>query len=26
LPPGDRAWWEDYRNRVEQAARQASSG
>jgi uncharacterized damage-inducible protein DinB len=26
MPPGDRAWWEDYRNRVEQAARQASSG
>ena len=26
MPPGDKAWWEDYRNRVEQAARQASSG
>jgi uncharacterized damage-inducible protein DinB len=26
MPPGDRAWWDDYRNRVEHAARQASSG
>lgn len=23
MPPGDRAWWQDYRSRVEQAARQA---
>jgi len=26
MVPGDRAWWEDYRNRLEQAAREASSG
>jgi uncharacterized damage-inducible protein DinB len=25
LPPGDRAWWEGYRARVEHAAREASS-
>ena len=25
LPPGDRAWWEGYLGRVEQAAREASS-
>jgi uncharacterized damage-inducible protein DinB len=26
MPPGDKAWWEDYRNRLEQAAREASAG
>ena len=26
MVPGDRAWWDDYRNRLEQAAREASSG
>ena len=26
MVPGDKAWWEDYRNRLEQAAREASSG
>jgi uncharacterized damage-inducible protein DinB len=26
MPPGDEGWWEDYRRRLEQAARQASSG
>jgi uncharacterized damage-inducible protein DinB len=26
MPPGDPTWWEDYRNRLEQAAREASSG
>ena len=26
LPPGDRAWWETYRDRVEQAAREATRG
>jgi uncharacterized damage-inducible protein DinB len=25
LPPGDRAWWQDYRDRLEQAARDAAS-
>ncbi len=25
LPSGDQAWWEDYRNRLEQAARDASA-
>jgi hypothetical protein len=25
LPPGDRAWWETYRDRVEQAAKDAAS-
>jgi uncharacterized damage-inducible protein DinB len=26
MVPGDKAWWDDYRNRLEQAAREASSG
>jgi Protein of unknown function (DUF664) len=26
MAPGDKAWWDDYRNRLEQAAREASSG
>ena len=26
MVPGDEAWWDDYRNRLEQAAREASSG
>lgn len=26
LPPVDRAWWEDYRNRLERVARQAREG
>jgi len=26
MAPGDRSWWDDYRNRLEQAAREASSG
>jgi hypothetical protein len=26
LPPGDAAWWDEYRSRVEQAAREASAG
>ncbi|HWH99186.1 MAG TPA: DinB family protein [Propionibacteriaceae bacterium] len=26
MPPADEAWWEDYRDRLEQAARQVSSG
>ncbi|HEX2176437.1 MAG TPA: DinB family protein [Nocardioidaceae bacterium] len=25
MPPGDRAWWQDYRERLEQAARDAAS-
>jgi hypothetical protein len=25
LPPGDRAWWESYRSRLEQAAREAAT-
>ena len=25
LPPGDQAWWEDYRSRLERAAREADS-
>jgi hypothetical protein len=25
LPPGDQAWWRDYRDHVEQAARRAAS-
>ena len=26
MVPGDKAWWDDYRNRLEQAAREAGSG
>jgi uncharacterized damage-inducible protein DinB len=26
MPPADKAWWENYRDRLEQAARQVSSG
>ncbi|GAA2417960.1 DinB family protein [Streptomyces glaucosporus] len=26
MPPGDRAWWEEYRNRLERAAREADRG
>jgi uncharacterized damage-inducible protein DinB len=26
MPPGDQAWWQDYRNRVERAAREAGQG
>jgi uncharacterized damage-inducible protein DinB len=26
MPPGDDTWWEEYRNRLEQAAREASPG
>jgi hypothetical protein len=26
LPPGDRAWWENYRSQVERAAQEASRG
>ncbi|MFF2521080.1 DinB family protein [Streptomyces liangshanensis] len=26
MPPGDKAWWEDYRGRLERAARDADSG
>jgi len=26
MVPGDEAWWDDYRNRLERAAREASSG
>jgi uncharacterized damage-inducible protein DinB len=26
MVPGDKVWWDDYRNRLEQAAREASSG
>ena len=26
MAPGDRDWWEDYRNRLERAAQQAAKG
>jgi Protein of unknown function (DUF664) len=26
MPPGDKAWWEDYRSKVERAAREAGQG
>ena len=26
MPPGDQAWWQDYRSRVERAAREAGQG
>jgi hypothetical protein len=26
MPPGDRAWWENYRSQVERAAQEASRG
>jgi hypothetical protein len=26
MAPGDKAWWEDYRSRLEQAAREAEPG
>ena len=25
MPPGDRAWWESYRSRLERAAKEAGS-
>ena len=26
LPPGDQDWWQEYRSRLEQAAREAGTG
>ena len=26
MAPGDKAWWDDYRSRLERAAREANSG